>query len=69
MKPMALPLTPHPKHLYIPLDGLTVKEPVFSLWNGHSPIKFAPRLRSVTYVMVNEINEFVDSLEETVEEE
>ena len=26
-----------PKHLYVWRDGVTWKEGVFSLWNGHSP--------------------------------
>jgi hypothetical protein len=49
MNPTAFPALLHPKHLYIPLAGDTVNEPVFSLWKGQRPIRLAPCFLSVTY--------------------
>ena len=48
MKPTAVPDLPHPKHLYIPFDGDTTKDGVFSLWNGQHAIWLAPRFFKVT---------------------
>jgi hypothetical protein len=42
MKAKASPPTPHPKHLKMPLCGLTLKEGVFSEWKGQSPFQFSP---------------------------
>src|SRR6059058_845577 len=41
-KPNASPPTPQPKQWKIPFLGLTVKEGVFSPWNGQSPFQFTP---------------------------
>ena len=48
MKPTAVPDFPQPKHLYIPFDGDTTKDGVFSLWNGQQAIWLAPRFFKVT---------------------
>jgi len=42
------PPFPQPKHLKIPLAGDTVKEGVFSLWNGHKPSWLTPLFLRVT---------------------
>ena len=48
MKLTEFPPFPQPKHLKIPFAGETVKEGVFSLWNGHKPNWLTPRFLSVT---------------------
>jgi hypothetical protein len=42
MKLTELPPLPQPKHLKIPLAGETVKDGVFSLWNGQRPSRLTP---------------------------
>ena len=42
MKAKASPPTPQPKHLKMPLRGLTLKDGVFSAWKGQSPFQFSP---------------------------
>ncbi len=39
-----LPPLPQPKHLKMPLSGVTKKEGVFSLWKGQQALKFLPFL-------------------------
>jgi hypothetical protein len=41
-QPKALPPLPHPKHLKVPRSGFTVKEGVFSSWNGQSAFQARP---------------------------
>jgi hypothetical protein len=40
------PPRPQPKHFHVSRAGVTVKDGVFSLWNGHRPLYDAPALRS-----------------------
>ena len=42
------PPRPQPKHFQLSRDGVTVKDAVFSPWNGHSPLNEVPALRSCT---------------------
>ena len=37
-----VPPTPHPKHLKLCREGLTLNDGLFSRWNGHNAMKFAP---------------------------
>ena len=47
-KVKTLPPAPHPKQCQELRSGNTLKEGVFSAWNGHSPTKLRPRFFKVT---------------------
>ena len=47
-KPMTSPWAPQPKQWKKPFSSFTVKEGVFSLWKGQSPMDSRPRRTSRT---------------------
>src|SRR2546426_10140534 len=42
------PPSPQPKHFQVSRPGVTTNDGVFSLWNGHSPLKVVPAFLSCT---------------------